>query len=146
MKRIPLVSLRLVREKTVPYGWSKALAEAARVAELIGPIAGDYDRESMWVVCLDPKLRPTNVSMISLGTVSECHAHPREILKIAIASNAHAIIMAHNHPSGDTEPSDADAAITKRLASACELMGIKFLDHLIVSGSKYYSFNEAGRI
>ena len=76
------------------------------------------------------------------GTVDEAAIHPREVVQSALEEHATAIILVHNHPSGRTEPSQEDRAITKKLKAACEAVGIKVLDHLIISNRSYFSFNE----
>ena len=75
-----------------------------------------------------------------------CESTPREVFKVAILSNAYSILLAHNHPSGDTTPSQEDLNITKRIKSASEIMGIPILDHLIIGSNGYYSFKENGEL
>jgi len=83
---------------------------------------------------------------VSRGCLDTTLVHPREVFKAAILSNAAAIIVGHNHPSGDVTPSADDLALTLRLSAAGDLLGISMLDHLIVSGSRYFSFREAGHL
>jgi len=83
---------------------------------------------------------------LSRGCLDTTLVHPREVFKGALLSNAAAVIVGHNHPSGDVMPSADDVALTRRLSAAGELLGISLLDHLIVSDSRYFSFREAGHL
>lgn len=82
------------------------------------------------------------IRVISVGTVNQTLVHPREIFSDALKENAAAIVICHNHPSGDCTPSDADISTTHRLMQAAEIMGISLLDHIIFSGTSYFSFLE----
>ncbi|WP_369695473.1 JAB domain-containing protein [Alkalibaculum bacchi] len=94
-------------------------------------------------ISLDAKNQPTNVSVVSIGTLNSSLCHPREIFKVAIISNANSIIISHNHPSGDPNPSKEDISITSRLEEVGSLMGIPILDHIIIGGEGlYFSFKE----
>jgi DNA repair protein RadC len=86
------------------------------------------------------------VRVVTIGLVNRTVIHPRELYRPAIIDNAVAVILAHNHPSGKTDPSIEDLAITERLVQAGELLGIRVLDHIIFSKSSYYSFLEHGQI
>ena len=143
MKRIPMVSLRLVRERTIPYR-TQNLPNSQAVYELFRQMAEDLDREAMWVACLDSRNRMTCLSQVSLGTLNAAPAHPREILKIALVANACSVITVHNHPSGDPEPSHEDRLVTAQIKEAAQVLGIKFLDHLIIGDGSYYSFADHG--
>ena len=143
MKRIPMVSLRLVRERTVPYQ-TRNLQNSQAVYELFRQMAEDLDREAMWVACLDSRNRVTCLSQVSLGTINAAPVAPSDVLKLALLANAAGVITVHNHPSGDPEPSREDRQVTARLKEASQLLGIKFLDHLIIGDGKYYSFADQG--
>jgi len=111
----------------------------------------ETDKETLVVVMLDARLRPFAWHRVSLGTVSECSCHPREVLRPVIATAAYAFAIMHNHPSGDPSPSRADEIVTRKLVDAGELMQIRLMDHLIIgepapSRSPYFSFREAGLI
>jgi DNA repair protein RadC len=108
-------------------------------------------QESFWTILLDRKNHPIGRVMISLGTLTSTVVHPREVLRAAILGSAAAIIVAHNHPSGDPAPSAADVQVTRQLREACKAMDIDLLDHVVVGypeadprGLGYYSFREAG--
>ena len=80
------------------------------------------------------------------GTLTQASVYPREVVKMALAANAAAIIIAHNHPSGTLEPSAADLSLTKHLRTALSLMDIRLLDHILVAGNKTLSFAESGQL
>ncbi len=120
--------------------------------ELIGAEMRRLRTESLRVILLDTRYRLIRVHPIqevSIGSVNESIAHPRDIFRPAVISSAYAVIVVHNHPSGDASPSQTDHSLTRRLAEAAELMQIKLLDHIIIGapaeGSPgYFSFKEAG--
>lgn len=101
----------------------------------------DTDREHLYVINVDAKNRPINIHLASIGCLDGTVMSPREIFKSSILSNAAGIILVHNHPSGDCMPSDEDIHVTKKMEMACTLIGIKFLDHVIVA-EDYFSFQE----
>ena len=102
------------------------------------------DREQFIIACLNTKNEPTNISVVSVGSLNKAIVHPREVFKTAILSNASSIMAFHNHPSGDTTPSDQDIQLTNRLYEAGELLGIKVLDHLIIGDGSFTSLKEKG--
>jgi len=102
-------------------------------------------KEYFLALHLDGKNRVICVDMISSGSLNQSIVHPRETFKTALLSSAAAIILMHNHPTGDPTPSQEDIQITRRLIEAGELLGIKVLDHIIV-GDHHYSFVEGGII
>ena len=93
---------------------------------------------------LNTKNQVITVETISIGTLNSSLVHPRELFKSAVKNSSAALIMAHNHPSGDPEPSKEDLQLTKRLQQAGELMGIAVLDHLIIGGDRFISLKERG--
>ena len=101
-------------------------------------------QENFIVVLLDNKHRPIMDVQVSRGTLNQSLVHPREVYAPAIEQRAAAVILVHNHPSGDPEPSQQDIQITKRLQEVGELVGIKVLDHIIVAGNTYLSFVDDG--
>lgn len=137
---INIVKVGLVREKGAIYGVKKVNSPSDLIP-MIKRFIGDSDRENLIVCCLDVKNKPINVSVVSTGSINSSVAHPREVFKTAILSNANSIIVAHNHPSGDTEPSQNDFNTTLRLKECGEILGVTLLDHIIV-GDGYYSFKE----
>ncbi len=106
----------------------------------------DEPSEVFAILCLTTKHRVIAYHEVSRGTLDATLVHPREVFKAALLANAAAIIISHNHPSGDPTPSADDVALTSRLVAAGELLGIPVLDHVVIGDGRYYSFKEAGRL
>lgn len=104
------------------------------------------DREVFAVLFLDNKNRVIRHQEMFSGTITSVEVHPREIVREALKANAAAVILAHNHPSGDAEPSKADRMITAHIVQACSLLDIRVLDHLVIGRGEYVSFAERGWI
>ncbi len=122
------------------------LATPGDVASYLMPGHGAAAVEQFGVLMLDTKHRVIRTSVLSVGTLDASLVHPREVFRAAADCRAAAVVLFHNHPSGDPSPSADDLALTKRLVDAGVLMGIEVLDHLVLADAKYYSFKEAGRI
>ncbi len=110
--------------------------------EIIKDRIQNFSKEHFFVISLDTRNNFIGIDDISIGTLTASLVHPRETFESAIKRHAAHIIIAHNHPSGDTEPSEDDLKITKRLVEAGKIMGIEVLDHLIITERKYLSFKE----
>ncbi|MBA2302419.1 MAG: DNA repair protein RadC [Acidobacteria bacterium] len=121
------------------------LSSPRSVAEYLLPQFGNRAVEQFGVLLLDTKHRVLRASILSVGTLDASIVHPREVFREATAAGAAALVLFHNHPSGDPEPSDEDVRLTERLAAAGILMGIDVLDHVILADVKYYSFREQRR-
>lgn len=105
------------------------------------------DRENFCVYLLDVKNRPVGFETVSIGILNASVVHPREIFKAAIVANAAAILLAHNHPSGDPTPSAEDDGVTRSLVDAGKLLRINVVDHVITGpAGKFYSYQEAGKL
>lgn len=102
------------------------------------------DREHFRVLLLNSKSQVITIEQISVGTLNESYAHPREIFKNAIKRSAATIIVVHNHPSGDPTPSLEDIDLTKRLVDAGKIIGIEVLDHIIIGDGKFTSLKRKG--
>lgn len=98
------------------------------------------EKEMVKCISLNSKLNPISIETVSIGTANQSILHPRDIFKTAIKNNAISILIVHNHPSGDSEPSITDFEITKKIEKSGELLGIKLSDHVIIGKSEYYSF------
>lgn len=109
---------------------------------------GQPDREHFCVLMLNAKNITIGMNIVSIGGLSSAPVHPREVLKPAILANAAALILAHNHPSGDLTPSNADRDITQKIVHASKIIGITVHEHLIISmeNEAYFSFAEHGYI
>jgi DNA repair protein RadC len=103
-------------------------------------------KEHFITLHLDGKNRVVCMDIVSIGSLNQSIVHPREVFKTALLSSAAAILLVHQHPSGDPTPSSEDIAITRRLKEAGEILGVKILDHCIVGDGKYVSFVERGLV
>ena len=110
--------------------------------KVLGDYICSFDREVLCVINLRADGRPVNCNFVSMGAVNESIAHPREIFKEAYLLSASSIICLHNHPSGNVIPSNDDKVVTDRLVETGNLLGIKVIDHVIISKNNYYSFYE----
>jgi DNA repair protein RadC len=129
--RIPVFRCSLVREGS--FLGSRPVADASDAAELVREYLFNVDREHFVVVLLNGRNECIGVNTVSIGGLGESLAHPREVFKPAILAGAAAVVLGHNHPSGDPDPSTADVATTRRLKQAGEVLGIPVLDHVIVA-------------
>ena len=118
----------------------------ADVDRYLRPRVRDLEVEQFRVFGLDARHRLRAEHVVSVGTLTASLVHPREVFRFAVREGAAAILIAHNHPSGDPAPSAEDAAVTDRLAATGRLVGIRLIDHVIVAAEGYYSFREAGRL
>lgn len=136
-KRVNIVSLKLIKEGSVLYD-VRRLTTPADAAGLGRLFLADLDREQVLVCCLDNKNQPVSINVVSIGTINCSEVHPREVFKTAVLSSAASIILFHNHPSGDPEPSQEDLAVSKRIEAAGEVLGIGLLDHIIIGSEDSY--------
>lgn len=122
-------------------------AEVRSPVAAVTLLAGEMrhlEQEHFKVVLLDAKNRVISTELISVGGLAQSSAHPREVFKSAIRKNAAAVILVHNHPSGDPTPSPVDVETTRRLAEAGRMLGIEVLDHVVIGDDGYISFREGG--
>ncbi len=104
----------------------------------------DKAKEHFKLILLNPRNKIIGISTISIGTLNASLVHPREVFKDAITHSAASVVLAHNHPSGDPEPSEDDLKITKRLIEAGKILGIEVMDHIIIAKNGFLSFKERG--
>lgn len=118
------------------------------VAEYYGPYLRDAKKEFFYVILLDIKNKPIHNVEISKGSINASVVDPKEIIKEVTVRSASSVILVHNHPSGDIEPSGEDINLTNRIIDACNIVGIKILDHIIIGKNRddYYSFTKCGLI
>ena len=142
--RLPIVKVSLVREATASAEY-KQVSSPYQAAEILRAVLGDADREHCVALLLDTRNTVIGIHTVSIGTINSSLVHPRETFKAAILANAAAIILGHNHPSGDVSPSTEDLALTARLQEAGQLLGIAVLDHVIIGGAESFrSLVQAG--
>ncbi len=151
----PTPTVQRVRELVISYrpfrcelpveGTVTGPQDAARLA---AAILADADVERVLALHLNTKHKLIGVHVVSVGTLDASLVHPREVYKAAYLSNAAALVIAHNHPSGDPTPSGEDCALSDRLRQAGELLGVTLIDFVIVTdpadGFRYHSFRESG--
>lgn len=147
MKIIPKYRLELVREKGSKYDLDSKRAgspfEAMGIMESMFNISNQAE-EIFVIIGLDTKNNIISGFEVSRGSLNASLVHPREVFKRALLLNASSIIIGHNHPSGDVEPSHEDRLLTNRLYEGGKLLGVNILDHIICGYGKYYSFKEEG--
>lgn len=122
------------------------LASAAAIYEHMHPLMQDLDVEEAWVLLMNQNFKLIKKVRISHGGISETAVDVRVIMKHAILNNATVLALCHNHPSNNPRPSGDDDRLTTRMKEACKLMRIFFLDHLIITDGRYFSYHEEGRI
>jgi len=123
--------------------------EPELVYRYFGPDMARLGHETVRLLVLDTKLRLVHDELVFQGSLNEAQAHPREIMRVAVVHRAYAMILAHNHPSGDPTPSDADRRFTQRMKQCAEMMQVQFCDHLIIGAPRqgaqpWFSFKAAG--
>ena len=139
-------AMELARRAAAPSQPSDPIETAEAAAVLVQPYLRQKKKEHFVALLLDTRHRLIRLSPIAVGTLSASLVHPRELFKEAIAASAAAVILAHNHPSGDPDPSEQDLVLTKRLVQAGKLLGIAVLDHLIIGAEAFVSLKALGAI
>ena len=145
------MTVTYVRELTLKYRAKKGecfeMAHSPeRAARLIRRVLPDNVREHFVALLVDVKAQVVGYYVAATGTASSCPVGSREIFQAAVVAGAHALVVGHNHPTGDTSPSPEDRAVTQRLKQAGELLGIQILDHLILGSETFYSFHDHGEL
>lgn len=130
---------RRISNQTPSYK-SKELADPEKVYKLIKNKLKDYHKEHFYIIALNS--RNHSVAEVSVGSLNASIVHPREVFAEAIKNKAASVIFVHNHPSGDSEPSEGDLLTTKRLVEAGKILEIEVIDHIIVTSHNYLSFKE----
>jgi DNA repair protein RadC len=144
---LPVYRVQLVHETVIPANRPQ-LGSSADAARLLRQFLRQVDREHFVVILVDRKNRLIGLHTVSIGSLTASVVHPREVFKVAILSNAAAILCGHNHPSGDPQPSGEDRSLTRRLVKAGQVLGIDVLDHVIIGdgAADYYSFADQGML
>lgn len=135
---VPEMRLALIKE---PGGTPLPIGSPQDLERFVEPLR-HFDTEHFVAFHLDARNQVTNFQTISIGTLSASLVHPREVFKAAILANSHALIVAHNHPGGSLTPSSEDLETTETLLKAGDLMGVKVIDHIIVTSNGLYSMRE----
>jgi len=149
----PMVEAKIVTtrvcEPIAPAGGSPEKIAAAWESHVT--TAGWYgaDREHLVAFGMDTRHNITELFLIAIGSLNECIAHPREIMRPAVIAGCYALALLHNHPSGDPTPSEADRVLTRRIRESAEILQIHLLDHVIIGRPQgtapgYFSFREHG--
>lgn len=141
---IPLWTTKLVREDklAVPDGASGYVSCPSDAYTLLRSYVEGEIQENLWVILVNTKRRAIGVERVYRGSLDTCQVRVAEVMRPAILAGASAIIVAHNHPSGDTTPSRDDMLVTKSMVKAGDLLGIDVLDHLVISDEGFTSMKE----
>lgn len=148
VKKIRVYDMVLVKEKTATYGAGERCTcshDAVAIAREVFHM-GVSPYEKMIMLCLDTKNKINGAFEVSKGSASQAFLPIKETLQRALLCNASAIILLHNHPSGDLTPSRDDIGTTRQLIAACGVIGLALLDHIIISDTDHYSFRDAGNL
>jgi DNA repair protein RadC len=144
MYQVPRYTISLVREGSVGVE-NKMARDSTTARDILSPLFDGLDREQFVTMALDAKHQAIGINVVSVGSLTVSIVHPREVFKPAILLNAAAVIVGHNHPSGDTTPSPEDHALTKRLQEVGKNLGIPLLDHLVLGDQgSFWSFADQG--
>ena len=142
-----LAAMELGRRRAGMYPTEKVQVKSSEtVYKLFHPLLGDLDHEEFWLLMLNRANRVLGRYKVSQGGLSGTVIDTRIILKKALDNLASSIIVCHNHPSGNMQPSDADVKITGKLRKAAEMLDIKLIDHVIIADKSYFSFADEGVI
>lgn len=144
MYHIPTVKVQLVRDGSISAEDRPVIRSADDVASVMEPIVSLLAEERFYVLLLNTKNRVNGIHEVSVGSLNATVVHPREIFKAAILSNSAAVILVHNHPSGDPTPSPEDCHLTEQIAKAGKVLDIPVLDHVIMGDHRYTSLKEKG--
>ncbi len=143
MNHIPVYKCALVKEcyQIAEYN---AIRDPQIAADILQKYLEGADRENFVVLLLNTKNKVIGINTVSVGILNSSLVHPREVFKPAILASAAAIILGHNHPSGDLTPSKEDLETTRKLAEAGKILGIEVLDHIIIGDGCHVSLKEQG--
>jgi DNA repair protein RadC len=134
------------REELEPELKNFDIKDPENVVKVIRASIKDKAKEHFKLIILNPRNKIIGISTISIGTLNASLVHPREVFKDAITHTAASVVLAHNHPSGDPEPSEDDLKITKKLVDSGKILGIEVLDHIVIGKNNFCSFKERGLI
>ncbi|MDE2125249.1 MAG: JAB domain-containing protein [Armatimonadetes bacterium] len=142
---LPVFRIELVRDNPADDHSQHTIRSPEEAARIFERYLKGADRENFVTMFLDTKSRVIGLNTVSIGTLDSALVHPREVFKPAILANASSVIVCHNHPSGDPQPSPEDRQVTARLAEAAKVLGIDLLDHVVVGcNGKHCSLKQLG--
>ena len=141
MENLSVVRVELVKDWEHPFTRLE-VEDPEHLVSVLRQFLGKADREVFLTVNLSGVNEINSINIVSIGCLNRTIVHPREVFKAAILSNAHRIAIAHNHPSGPPTPTDEDINITRNLVECSNILDIKIIDHIIISGPHYFSFAE----
>lgn len=146
-----LVFFTLIREfwtriAEEPMHSKEALSSPDKVFKAAMARIGNLSKEEFWVALVNNGNKVIYWNRLTEGTVDKTAVYPREIVALALRHHASGVILTHNHPGGSTAPSPEDMGITMEIATLCQDMGIRLLDHVIVTADSFYSFKDKGRL
>jgi len=141
---INIVKVMLIKDANSPFR-TKGLKRPDDAASVARKFLANEDREVFIAINLDHSGKINSIHVVAIGNANATIIHPREVFKTAILSNASSIVIAHNHPSGNSQPSDEDTKMTSMLIEAGRLLGIKVLDHIIIGDDKYTNLSKSGQ-
>ena len=136
--KLEQVAIRMVEQP--PLYSKEPMNNPDAAIRVMNEFLSQMDRELFCIVNLQADLTPINMNIVSVGSLNEALINPREIFKSAILSNAHSMMLIHNHPSGNPVPGSNDMKQTMNLKKAAETFDISLLDHIIIADDRYYSF------
>jgi DNA repair protein RadC len=152
MKKLPRIVVTKVSEDA--YTFHRSVDTPKKCVDFYRKVVArqpdfEADKEGVVVLCLNTKLKPVCWNRVSVGSLDGASCHPREVFRPAVAAGAYAVLVYHNHPSGDPTPSKGDKLVTRRLKSAGEILQVHLIDHIIIGDKDnhpcgHYSFREAG--
>ncbi len=134
------------RRKTSEAINRKKISESCELAEIFEPVLLDLNHEEFWVAFMNGANKVLEIKRLTQGGMRQTVVDVPMMLRMALERSAHAVAVAHNHPSGENYPSREDINITQRIKTGCDAVGIRFLDHIIIAGGRYYSFADEGKM
>ncbi len=137
--------LKLVKDRMMQVS-DRVLDKPFAVARFIERWVGASDRENLVAIFVDAECRIVGAQVVAVGSLDHAHTTAREVFKGAIIASAHGLILGHNHPSGSLDPSESDIRTTKKLAYLGRMLGVRVLDHIIVSRNGFRSMREMGLV
>ncbi|NUM31706.1 MAG: DNA repair protein RadC [Bacteroidetes bacterium] len=141
-----IAAIELASRRKLEEAIKQKVNSSKQAFEILEPLISDNQYEEFWILLLNRANKLISCRQISEGGISGTVVDTRKIFKIALEENACSIIIAHNHPSGNLQPSESDKSITKKIKESGVIIDIKLIDHLIIANNKYFSFADEGLV